>query len=300
MMSSVRNLDLHSVMAAPLIVKDDLFGVVYADNRLIAGAFNQHKLDLLGVFAGHVSVALSNARLFQDLSETRAELAVGERMKTIGQVAAFVAHKVKNPLSSIRLLADMMEDKWDDPGFKARILQALPEDVSRLDAAINEILDYSRPTPMIKVSLRVQNLLESALRSLGPELESRGIRVEMDIDPSLPAVLADGERLREVFVNLLKNAGEAVADREEQRVTVRAWRTAEGGEEIVVEDSGPGIPEENLETIFEPFRTSKTTGSGLGLALCQKVVREHGGKIRAENAPEGGARFRVTLPIGGF
>jgi signal transduction histidine kinase len=297
--SSVQELQLHSVMAAPLLARGELMGVVYADNRLLSGAFNSRKLNLLGLFASHVGVALRNARLFQELTDTRAELAQSERLRAIGEVATFFAHKVKNPLASIQILIDALRERWTDHELREKVFQVVPHEVARLNQAVATILDYARPTPLIRVPLNLAALVKSALRTMEGEAAEREVNVVMNAQPELPQVLADGERLREVFVNLIKNAIEAVAGRTERRLHVALRQSDEAHVEITFDDSGYGIPEAQRESIFEPFVSSKKAGTGIGLALCRKLVREHGGSIVAGPSELGGASFRIVFPISG-
>lgn len=299
MVSSVHHLELHSVMAAPLLARGELLGVVYADNRTLSGAFGPHTLNLLGIFANHLGIALRNAQLFQDLNVARAELALSERLRAIGQVATFVAHEVKNPLASIRILVDALQEKWTDQEFRAKVFQVVPREVARLDKAVNQILAYARPTPLVKVPVQVASLLESSLRTLEPQIKRDGIRVVRDFQPGLPAVLADGERLREVFINLITNSLEAMVGRPGKELHIKVQWVDQAHEEVIIEDNGPGIPEAVIPKIFEPFRSYKESGTGVGLSLCQKVIREHAGQITVENAATGGARFRIRLPVRG-
>jgi hypothetical protein len=297
--SSVRSLRLHSVMVAPLLARGELLGVVYVDNRMLSGAFTPWTLSLLSVFANQVGIALRNAQLFDELNTARTELALSERLRAIGQVAAFVAHEVKNPLGSIRILSNALEEKWTDPEFRARFLEVVPREVARLDKAVQELLDYARPTPLIKVRLDLVKLVESTLRLYDPQILEARVQLRRDFQRGVPGILADGERIREVLANLLRNSLEAMAGRttKELKVTVASLSQTQVG--VTIEDTGAGIPETEIKRIFEPFRSLKESGSGIGLALCQKVVREHGGHITAENIPSGGARFCVSLPIAG-
>ena len=297
--SSVRSLQLHSVMAAPLLAQGELLGVIYVDNRLLSGAFDQQALSLLGILANHIGIALRNAKLFGDLSAARAELALSERLKAIGELAAFVAHQIKNPLCSIGILAEALQERWQDPGFRDQLSETVPREVARLREMVDDILQYARPTPLIKVPLDLSELVVSALRSLLPEVQRLGVTVSEQYGRELPTVLVDGQKLREAFVNLIKNALEAMGGQSTRELRLSVRRTARGHQEVVIEDTGLGIPPAELDAVFEPFRSSKKSGTGLGLALCQKVVREHGGHIVAENVESGGARFRISLPVRG-
>jgi two-component system sensor histidine kinase HydH len=281
------------------MARGELLGVVYADNRLVSGAFNQHTLNLLGIFANHVGIALRNAQLFHELDAARAELALSERLRAIGEVATFIAHEVKNPLGSIQILVGALQERWAEPELRAKVFEVVPREVERLNRAVSQILDYARPTPLIKVPVSLVSLAQSALEALGPQIERQQVSVHTDFGRDVPAVLADGERLREVLLNLVKNSLEAMGEAPLKELRVSVRRQGEAHVEIALEDSGAGIPDDELPHVFEPFRTSKTTGTGVGLALCQKVVREHGGQITAENIPHGGARFRLSLPVSG-
>lgn len=297
--SSVQHLELHSVMAAPLIARDHVLGVVYADNRVARGVFNARTLDLLRIFASHVGVALRNAQLFHELEEARAELAQSERLKTVGQMATFIVHEVKNPLTSIKILTETLEERWDDQNLRNKVLEVVPREVTRLNESVHQLLEYARPTSLDRSPLQVKDLIDSTLDILGAELQEEGIEVVRDFQADLPPVTADGDRMREVFVNLFRNAIEALEGQEHPLVRVSLQKVNQNREEILVEDNGPGIPEDQLEKVFEPFNTSKEAGTGLGLAFCEKLVREHGGTIGAENRPQGGARFRIRLPVRG-
>jgi signal transduction histidine kinase len=234
-----------------------------------------------------------------DLRAAREELAQGERLKAIGQVATFVAHEIKNPLASISILVRESEDRWDDPRFRAMLLGVVPEEVNRLSQQVDRILEYARPTPLTKVPVSVSELIESALTTLAAEIDESGVRVERSLDAETPRVLADGERLRQVFINLIRNGLDALAERNDGQIFVSVGRADDSLVEAMVEDNGPGFSGEVVGRAFEPFFTSKETGAGIGLALCRKLVREHGGEIRAGNRPSGGARLRILLPIEG-
>lgn len=286
-------------MVAPLLARGELLGVVYADNRILSGAFNPRTLNLLGIFASHLAIALRNAHLFNEISAAREQLALSERLRAIGQVATFVAHEIKNPLGSIRILLDALQEKWPDAGLRAKVFAVVPREIARLDSAVSQILEYARPTPLVKVPVSLASLVESALRALDPQIQHARIHVSTYFQPGIPNVLADGERTREVLLNLIKNSLEALCDQPKRELRFKVERSDEGHEEILIEDGGPGIPEAMLAKIFEPFQSTKDSGTGIGLALCQKVIREHGGSITAENVRGGGARFRIRLPAGG-
>jgi signal transduction histidine kinase len=298
--SSVRNLQLHSVMAAPLLAQEELLGVAYADNRRFPNVFNQHKLGLMGLLANQVGIALRNADLFRKLTATRADLAQAERFKALGEVAAFVAHEIKNPLTSMRLMLDVLRERWQEDAVRGRVFSTVLEDLGRLQGAAERIVSYARPTRLERQPAQVQEVLDAACDTLRGQVDGAGVTIRRRYRGGMPAVLVDKTQLREVFVNLLKNATEAMANAEERLIELTIHRSDPGAVEVAVEDTGPGIAEAVLPCLFEPFRTGKPGGTGLGLAYCRKVIREHGGDILAENRERGGARFRVRLPVRGM
>ncbi len=297
--SSVASLDLHSVMAAPLLAKGELLGVVYADNRLLSGAFDPYSLNLLGVFASHVGIAIHNAELFEQLTAAQKQLAAAERLRAIGEVGAFVAHRAKNCLASIRILLAALEQRWMEPEVRDRVFALVPQEIDRLSATVNNILGYARPPSSRRIELRLSSVAKSAIALLAPQLDQAEVNVALVVPDDEPAVLGDGDHLREALVNLVRNALEATVNSGPKEIHIEVRRRGEADVEVVVEDTGPGIPEEDLACIFEPFRTNKQGGSGLGLALCQMVAREHGGRVQAENRVGGGARFRFVVPVAG-
>jgi signal transduction histidine kinase len=297
--SSVTELELHSVMAAPMAVRGDICGVVYADSRMFTGLFDQHRLSLMAMLANQVGIALRNAELFRELRRTRAELAQAERFEALGEVATFLAHEIKNPLSSIGLYLDMLRESYEDERVRCAVTQAVPEQLDRLRQAADRISQYAAPTDLLLVPVQIPPLLESAWRSVQAQAEALGVSLVTEFGPGLPPILADGQRLREVFVNLLKNALEALSESQERTIRVTARRAPRARVEVLIEDTGPGIPPEDISHIFEPFHTTRESGSGIGLAYCLKLVQEHAGTLEAENVPGAGSRFTINLPVAG-
>jgi len=238
--SSVHRLQLQSVMAAPLLAVDEIMGVVYVDNRQLSGVFDEHRLDLLSLLANHVGIAMRNARLFAELGTTRAQLAQAERLKALGEVAAIVVHEIRNPLGSIQIMAGALCERWDDERLREKFLKIVPAELERLNRGVQQILDYARPTPLAKVPVELAPILDSALSGLQAELQHREVRIHRQYAGIVPAVLADGERLRGVFINLIRNAMEAMADAPQRELRVELARESDNLVSVVFEDAGSG------------------------------------------------------------
>ncbi len=233
----------------------------------------------------------------EDVTEelrTKSLLIQTERLAAIGRMAAHVTHEVRNPLSSIGLNVEMLEDEVRAAGPEARaLLGAIQREIDRLTGITEEYLRLARlPQPRLEPE-DPESLVRSVAELLRREMEAAGVRLEVSVDADLPAVAMDEAQIRQALLNLLRNAREAMP--ESGRVWLDASRD-EGGVRIRVRDEGVGIPREERERIFDLFYTTKEHGSGLGLPLTQQIVVAHGGRIRCEAGPDGGTTFELWLP----
>ena len=226
-------------------------------------------------------------------------LIASEKLATIGRMASYIAHEIKNPLSSVNLNLELLADEIADYSVPSKdeaveLLVSIQEELDRLTRNIDEYLRFAR-LPKLHLHLGDINImLQSLLQLIEPELEQQQIRVTANWDYSVPAVLIDTENLRSVFMNLIRNAQEAMPGGGELRIT---RRSEEGMVLVDVEDTGPGIAPDELQSIFEPFYTTKAAGTGLGLPYAQQIVHQHGGTLRCTSEQEKGTRFTVSLPV---
>jgi signal transduction histidine kinase len=234
------------------------------------------------------------------IEERENELVRSERLAAVGKMAAVITHEIRNPLSSIGLNTELLDEeieriaKGEVSHDEARqLLASVHKEVDRLTVITEEYLRFARlPRPKLE-RLELNDVASELVEFQRMELSSRGVTVESALASDLPDVLADEGQLRQALLNLVRNAAEAVGERGKVRVATR--RTASGAVEIRVEDNGPGIAAEHLPKIFEPFFSTKDGGTGLGLALTQQIIVEHGGRIQVE-ASERGTAFAIELP----
>ncbi len=229
----------------------------------------------------------------RELAEARARELEAERMRSWVAMARRVAHELKNPLTPIRFALRTLERGGAGTPAEREALETLGEESARLEELARSFAQFGRlpEGPQSEVDLR--ELLEYLLRTHLPAGSEPRLRLPVE----MPMVRGHYDALSRAFANLLLNAGDAVgADAGPGSVQVVA-RAAEGWVEVRVLDGGPGIPPENLERIWEPDFTTKSRGTGLGLALVKQTVQAHGGRVAARNRPEGGAEFRVVLPL---
>ena len=230
--------------------------------------------------------------VFQDLREIEAlrkEVRHKDRLAAIGQMAATVAHEIRNPLGGIRGFAALLERDIDKDDPRHRLVQKILSGTRSLDGVVNELLEYTRPVELVLRPENCRDLVEAAIGYLG--LEGGGVDVRNEVDPAA-SVKADSHKIRQALLNILLNAVQSIEG--EGRVTV----TSESDEEMVtitIADTGCGIEVEDLDKVFSPFFTTKEKGTGLGLALAAKTVESHGGSLETTSTPGEGSAFHMRL-----
>ena len=246
--------------------------------------------------------------LFRDLTAQRSLGETAERGVRIGDlaaVAAGLAHEIKNPLGGIKGAAQLLAEDLGQNTSAGRFTTLITREVDRVSALLEQLLELTRPSHPRLAAVNVHRVLQEVLLLEGAT-GSDTLLVRCEFDPSLPDVWADEAQLRQVFLNLIKNALEAMEHTGTLTITTRMetdFHVRNPGRgrgkflSVDVEDTGPGIPPEDCERVFTPFFTTKSKGTGLGLAVSQRLVTQHGGLIRVYSEPGRGARFRVSLPV---
>jgi signal transduction histidine kinase len=239
--------------------------------------------------------------ILRDITEKREQAAralESERVGAITLLAAGVAHEIGNPLNSLHIHLQLMErDLRDLPASTQKKLgksvKVAKEEVARLDYIISQFLGAVRPVPLQLVRVSVNRLLEEVLQFMSAEIENRGVKVETDFGASLPATMLDVDQLKQAFFNLIKNSLQAMSSG--GKLTVK---TNELGDHVVVTiaDTGEGIDPDRIKKIFEPFYTTKESGTGLGLLIVDRVVRQHGGWVEVSSRKGKGTTFRIAFP----
>lgn len=253
-----------------------------------------HRDDEIGQVAAEFE-RMVNALAARDLRLREAHEAIrrAERLAAIGKLAAHVNHEIRNPLNSMRLNVELLEEDLADAPDEARqVLASVSHEVERLTAITEQYLRLARvPDPALEPG-QLRPVVDELLRFLGPEMQRAGIEVQLT-SASLPEVQMDQDQLRQALLNLLRNAREAMP--EGGTVQLRLLADADGAV-IEIDDAGSGIAEADRDNIFDLFFTTKQHGTGLGLPLTQQIVVAHGGTIRCQPSERGGTCFRVWLP----
>ena len=224
-----------------------------------------------------------------------------ERLAYLGTFAANLAHEIKNPLGGMRGAAQLLSRRTADPGHK-EYLEVIMKEADRLNTILNSMLDFTKPAKLRKKPFNIHEALDSAAFLMGEEKLSIFIR---SYDPSIPEISGDENQLKQVFLNLIKNAKEAIAGNGNIHLTTRAiteFHIVEGAGQgrmvsIEIKDNGCGIRPEDMEKIFTPFFTTKPKGSGLGMAITLNIIKEHGGHLKIDSAPGKGTSVTIYLPL---
>ncbi len=239
-------------------------------------------------------LARSFASMVEKLREAQARLIQSEKMASIGQMAAAVAHGLRNPLASIRAAAQLGLYRLAPADPLRENLQAVIAEVDRLERRIDHLLDFARPAPFQPVWGQVNRLVEDGLAGLAEKIKQRGIRLEVDLQADLPEVRLDPVQIEQAVLEVVSNAIEAMPHGGVLQVATR--RTGDAVE-VIVEDTGEGIPEDVLARVFEPFFTTKADGTGLGLAIAKRFVDQNGGTLTITSQVGRGTSVRIALPI---
>jgi len=239
----------------------------------------------------------------QAVEERERELVRSERLVAVGKMASMITHEVRNPLSSIGLNTELLEEELTGLGGaeadEARLLcRTINAEVDRLTAITEEYLQFARlPKPKLAAE-SLDRIVSSLVEFEREQLSTRGVILELTIEPDLPNVLVDEGQVRQCLLNLVRNAADAAEAVGGGTVEICAGRAEEAGfAEVRVRDFGTGIPEDQLPKVFDPFFSTKVGGTGLGLALTHQIIQEHGGQIVVDSVFGEGSTFRVSLPL---
>lgn len=287
-------------VCVPFVGGGDLLGFVALGRKRGLQAFTAGDLDLLSRVASEASIALQNARLYDELRKSREIINRTGRLSAIGTLAAGIAHEIRNPLVSIQTFFQLAPERLDDEEFMTSFLKLAEEEVQRIGDLVSELLTFAKSPSASAREVELNEIVQRVTTLLAPQANASRIRLVPRLGAGLAPVLGDGDQLMQVCLNLCLNALQATS--ENGQVVVETREEVRDGEtycEMLVTDSGEGIPEAIRESIFDPFFTTKDKGSGLGLAICHQVVMEAGGFMIVDSAEGKGSTFRVLLPAVG-
>jgi signal transduction histidine kinase len=233
--------------------------------------------------------------LRQELSEKNRLLERKNRLAALGEMAAGMAHEIRNPLGGIQLYASMLAGDVKDRPESAKLVQKISGGVKHLEGLVGQVLQFTREMRAVIARMDLRETVDQAVELAADAMAKRSVTCEV-IGPSTLEVEADPRLMGQAVLNLVLNAAEAMDAGGKVTVWVNAPAAGEAKQFVlVVQDAGSGLPADVMDKIFDPFFTTKDTGTGLGLAIVHRVVEAHDGSISAGNAPEGGARFEIRI-----
>ncbi len=272
---------------------DEIVGLLVVADERIRDAFSPEDVARLEALCAQLGVVIENSRVYSKMKEK-------DRLAVLGQMAAGLAHEIRNPLGAIKGAAQLLADPGPDGELDEstrEFVNIIIEEVDRLNGVVGSVLDLARESTGAVAPIDVNGVVRRTLQVLGADWAELAIEVDTELDDELPRAAIAAEQLRQVMINLLQNAGQAMKG--EGVITVKT-RTRRRGEQrwvtISVADEGPGISATVLNNIFLPFFTTKDGGTGLGLAICQRIVQGAGGRIEVRSREGEGTTFDVVLP----
>lgn len=300
----VSGIGLSPYACVPLVGNNRRLGGLVVDNPLSGEPVAVEQVRFLELFASLATSAIENSMLLgrlekahHELLETQEQLIQGERLAVLGEMSASVAHELKNPLVSIGGFARRLTRLPDSGPLQQEYAEIIARETSRMEEMLDQILAFSKKQILCMDSCCMAAILDDAIEASGEALQGAGASLVREVAKSLPQIVADHQKLRQVLVNLIVNACQVTSPG--GTIRLRAKTALLRGEEAVaveVEDSGGGIAHEVLRNIFNPFFTTKQEGTGLGLSICQRIVEHHHGEIEVYNT-ETGARFTLKIPV---
>ncbi len=300
---------LNAQLCLPVLLHDDLIGVLALGAKKSGEDFTQEDIDILDTLARTEAIAISNARLFDELSKTQAEAAQREKMAVIGTLAAGINHEICNPLGIVRGQCEMFLLNYRDAFYKnktqeevlkitADVMNKVIKETDRATAITKKLSGFAKPSKKDEMmEVYVQKELEEVISLIGHDLELSNIEFRKDFPQDFPAILADHKQVQEILFNIIRNAAQAM-DKKDGRIIVSGF--SQNGAAIVrIADNGSGIPPDKIGQIFNPFYTTKAPGkgTGLGLFIVKQVVEKNRGTIAVESDAGIGTTFTLRFPV---
>lgn len=287
----------------PLIVFNRLIGMIFLGRKISGRPYSHNEIEKMMALANQSALAIEHARLYQDQEDKLRKLFHADKLASVGELAAGVAHEIRNPLTSIRSTIQYL--RKDITGQKSTFIDGVLEEVDRIDGIVKALLSFSRSSELKVNVVNLEEILHQTILLLGTEIRNRNILVKEQFGGGGLKIAADASQMKQVFLNIVMNSIQAMpqggiltiasgSDDLEKGVPARqqfVW--------IKIDDTGHGISESDLPRVFDPFFTTKESGTGLGLSISYGIVIRHGGEIKIESRATGeqtGTSFTVRLP----
>jgi PAS domain S-box-containing protein len=253
------------------------------------------KIDYLGVES-----VLTNIMDITDSKEVENFLRIQDKMTSLGRVTAGIAHEIRNPLSGIYIYLKALKKIYNQMGDITKVVSIIDKielASYKIESIIKRVMDFSKPSQPQFIMTNLNTYIDEVTKLTSVTLRKNGIRFEKYLDPNIPKCFAEPHLIEQVILNLITNAAEAMKDFENEKVIVLKTFKKDNHVVVSVRDTGPGIPVSMQSKIFDPFYTTKSNSSGIGLSICHRIILDHGGSLKYHTTKNGGARFMIELPL---
>jgi len=289
--------------SVPMLAGEKVIGVLLVDNVFNRKPITESDLNFLVTFANQAGLAIESTRLYSYLEETNEELkrtqerlVESEKLAALGEMAAGVAHEIRNPLVSIGGFARRLQQKFKGTQNEGKYLEIIIKEVQRLEKILHDVLSFSKESPLLLTKNNINETIEDTLLFFDAEFKEKNIKVNLSLDKGIPLFSFDSQQIKQALINILTNSIQAIGT--DGSLEIKSFLKNNNSFAVVeITDTGGGIPLEVVSNIFNPFFTTKNTGTGLGLALTRKIVEKHGGQIEVRNKLGEGVTFEIAFPI---
>ena len=294
-------LGVNEFVCVPLIAKNEPIGVIVADNVYTAEPISDERVNTLTMFVNQASLAIENAVTYKSLedkidqlTETQQRLIRSEKLAAIGSMSSYVAHEIRNPLVTIGGFAKTLSRfTFTDAKIKVNI-DIIIEEVKHLEKILNNITDFAKPSKPEKIDVQLCEIMENTCLLMENYFQEKHITLQKKYETGVPEAPVDPTQIKQVFLNILMNAVESMPDGGKLDVNIES---IDGSVKIYIVDAGKGMKQGVLQNIYDPFFTTKPSGTGVGLSVSLKIIEDHGGTIDAISEQGKGTTMLLTLPI---
>lgn len=295
---------LNAELVYPLNVMNRISGILVMGKKVNGKEFDKKELELLSLLFGQAAFAIEHASLYEIQRDRLKRMYRTDRLAVLGELAAGAAHEIKNPLTSIRSTIQYLSNDFDVESEKGQMMHELLNETERINKIVQGLLSFARPSELNSMEVNLEQLINQTLLLVNNTLKKQRIEVEFEYFTEQTTIMGDAEQLKQVCLNIILNAVEAMKENDESHPRT-LYISMEEGTLIDVrsryllisfEDTGKGIDEEDIENVFNPFFTTKEEGTGLGLAICFGIINRHKGELEVRSILGKGTCFTIKLP----
>lgn len=288
----------------PLKIMNQINGTIFLGKKIDGAPFTEQELNLLSILINQATFAIEHASLYEQQTERLKKMYRTDRLATLGELAAGAAHEIRNPLTAIRSTIQYLSKDFSADPVKSEMVTELISEVERINKIVQGLLSFARPSDLNTSDINIEQLINQTLLLVTNTLRKQNVEVEFEYFTDNTTIQGDAEQLKQVFLNIILNAVEAMGKNPPERSRTLIISIEKGtpinthSRYLIIsfEDSGKGIEQKNIENVFNPFFTTKEEGTGLGLAICYGIINRHEGEIEVKSVPDKGTCMNIKLP----